>query len=220
MKKEEKNKMLIGILILMLASSCTTKKNLGDSNSTNDLMINQNPFTELKKEIEYHGTISPYRKGSPKVLRSNIDSLNKDEAIEINNFITSLNDEYLSKVEFVMVNYYPGKDDCNSTGMATLDDIGFSNEKLNKELSKRKQITQLNVFKNDDGISRWNKNRKWEFDENLMIANQFFSEHYPCSSYLILHKSGKYYYYFGESSVEKKVKDIDLFMESIFKGLI
>lgn len=220
MEREKQTKTLLGILILMFACSCTNQKNLSESKYLDYLKTIQNPLSKLMNEIKNHGTISPYPNGSPEVLRSNIDSLDKDEVIEINNFLTSLNKDYPTITEFIIVNYYPGEDDCNSTGTASRNEIGFINKNFNKEISFRTQITQLNLYKRDDGISRWNKNRNWEYDDNLIITNQFFTDHYPCSSYLILHKSGKYYYYYGESWLEKKLYDIDLFMESINRGLI
>lgn len=199
----------IAIMICVVLGACNSH-----------LVILENDLQKLNQEIALHGKISPLDSSEMEVQRSGIDTLSSAESIQINAFLSSLNPYYPDTAEFIIINYYPGIDDCNSTGTATRSRIGNGIKRFNKAIEKRNQITQLNLFKNDAGIKRWNKNRHWLYDQDLTITKTFFPNHYPCSSYMILHKSGKLYYYYGASWVEKQLKDADLFMNCIRKGYL
>ena len=183
--------------------------------------LEEPPLTLLRNQTLTQGTLQVWTDGKMKSIhRSNIDTLAIAVSNNVNSYINSLNPEYLANADFVFINYYPGRDICNSTGAATRNQIGRGNKKFNQEIKKQNQVTQLSVFKDNEGISRWDKNRHYFSDENNLIGKIFFEHHYPCSSYVILHRSGTYYSYFGESWLKKRMIDLDLFVESVNKGCL
>jgi len=204
------NKAILSLLLCLLVMSCNKKI----------AEVSSSPLAELNREIQDHGKIPVYDNRSLRVKRSGIDSLSAEQTKSINNHVHSFNQEYPDNKDFVFINYYPGKDGCNSTGMATRDGIGAGHRWFNQEIDRRSNTTQLSLYKDDDGLTRWNKNRNWQKDNDLVLTNMFFENHYGCSSSLILHKSGKFYFYYGESWNEKRISDLDLFIQAVNDGEI
>ena len=193
---------ILWLVILYMMFSCSTS----------------NAITRIQHEIKEHGTILVIdsEKGSKvEVVRSRVDSLNEAKTVQINDYFATLQSQYPAMTEFIYVHYYPGKDRCNSTGLATRKSIGQKNLRFNEKIKENEKITSIFLYKDADGINRYDKNRNWQKDKEGLLGDYFFNYHFPCSSYLILHKSGKYYVYYGESWMGKQLKDIRLFQEFI-----
>lgn len=201
------------LVSFILFSSCTKQI----AKSTDNRNASQEEYTtSLQEEIDKHGTIKIQVKQDGKtvkkeITRSKVDSLDLHQLTKVNEFLSGLDAQYTSKNDFIFIQFYPGKDPCNSTGMANRNDIGKSTEKFIAEVSTRENISLIYIYKSSEGLKRWDKGVQWQSDNKQIIEDTFFEYHYPCSSYVILHKDGLYYSYFGESWAEKKVLDIDLF---------
>jgi hypothetical protein len=184
------------------------------------LIISCNAEQKLRSDIRKHGSLIIQEYGIGKVeqievQRSKIDSLDKGAVNKLNAKISEFNSNYPSEADFVFINYYPGRDRCNSSGIATRNSIGKSNLRLKRAIKRRNNIVNINFYKDSVGLYRYSKNQEWVEDPNDIIENTFFKYHFPCSSYLILHRSGKYYVYYGENYLEKKLKDLKLFPRMI-----
>lgn len=199
------------LILLLIIGSCSPKV----------YSVEESPLLLLENQIALHRTIRVSVDGKDKhVQRSVLGQISNTNLDSINSFLSTLNSDYMNKADFMFVSYYPGEDECNSSGVSTRDDIGESNKKLKKKIKKLKQVADVGIYKTNDGITRWDKHLKYFEDQNHLVSRTFFKLHYPCSSYLILHKSGKYYSYFGESWTEKKLLDLDLFVRSINGGYL
>lgn len=185
--------------------------------------VNQSVESKLLNQIKSHGTIPVEieEDGNIKtieVITAKIDSLDEEQLNQIIYFFSGLQSTFPETHDYVFIKYYPGKDQCNSTGSATRDNIGRGNKKFKNAVLSRDNMTAHHIYKSNEGINRWDKGIDWIADDDHIIENTFFEYHYPCSSYVILHKSGKYSAYFGESWIGKQISDIDLFVEFIMNN--
>lgn len=112
----------------------------------------------------------------------------KEELISGSN-IAILNDD------IIVINYYPGKDKCNSSG--NRDFVKNRYQDYNSQISKLKYVKQFFVYKELKGIENYG-NLNWLADPNKLIESTFFKIHYPCGSYVIINKDGTYFSYRGE----------------------
>ncbi len=192
-------------ILLMLISGCRTLKK---RSAFEKIMIKTRDHCCLDVKDEDTGQII-------EVDRVQLDQINDEVLKRVNNYLHEIESSYPDQTEYILIEYYPGKDLCNSTGAATRESIGQEFKELITELSKRKGVKLTGVYKNSDGIERWNKSILFHTDKDRLIEKTFFKYHYPCFSYLIIHKSGKYFAYFGENSRSEQVKDVDIFMEYI-----
>ncbi|MEM9548141.1 MAG: hypothetical protein AAGA77_19325 [Bacteroidota bacterium] len=196
--------------------SCTVKPPSEPKDTYHSTQEKSTYTTTIQAEIEKHGTIPVEvvengKKVKLEVVRSKIDSLDHNQLARVNEFFMNINSEYPSSKDFVFIKYYPGKDRCNSTGGLSRNQIGERDVRFKAEIQKRERMTAAWIYKNDKGLKKYTKEVQWHPDSLQIIENTFFAYHYPCSSYVILHKSGLYYAFFGESSPDKKIKDIEMF---------
>jgi len=210
---------LIAVTAFFLLISCSAHKKKA---FIDEVKPEKTAFMRMEKEIRDHGSIPYYNEDgtySRKELQRSLLGTNSPADLKmINEYLAELDSTYMKENSFMAINYYPGEDECNTTGSITRAEVGRRNKKYNKHIEEKVGLTQMNLYKSDIGIERWNKNRVWVEDMNLIIGNYFFQNHYPCSSFVILHESGRFYYYFGENWHKKKMLDIDLFIEIVEKG--
>lgn len=194
---------IFSLTLCFSSQSCSVK--ITDEQRLENHSNNYRPY---KIEVAENGKIV-----EKSIFPLKIDSLDLNQLKIINQFFAKLNSSFPGQKDFIFIKYYPGKDICNSTGNATRNSIGKGTKRFQNAIQKKNNITTEYIYKSIEGIHRHNKGIDWKLDEKQTIENTFFTYHYPCSSYVILHKSGKYHAYFGESSIASQLNNIDLFIE-------
>lgn len=127
-------------------------------------------------------------------------------------------DELVSKLNIaadstkpLLLIYYPGKDRCNSTGSATKSERKQWHYELEKGTKKIAGIKPIYVYKNTEGLEKYDGIMEWKKDPNGIIEKYFFNYHYPCSSYVIITPKRNYitiYGEFGKESVFNSLKQV------------
>jgi hypothetical protein len=102
----------------------------------------------------------------------------------------------------IVIIYYPGKDPCNSSGSATKSSKKTWFKELEKKLYKITQTKPIYIYKDKDGIEKYDEIMTWYKDPYGTIEKLFFKYHYPCSSFVVISKEGEFISYFGEFSKE------------------
>jgi len=123
------------------------------------------------------------------------------------NFISS--DKKISEKDIIIINYYPGLDECNNNSGNDFLKSKYAN--YTKKVNKITNVKQFYFYKEIGNISRYGKKLKWYEDPHSIFEKLFFKIHYPCGSYLIIFPDKTYVSYFGEYNLD------DIFDELQFK---
>ena len=99
--------------------------------------------------------------------------------------------------------YYPGKDPCNSGGSATRKSRQERYNVMEKGINKISESNIIYIYKDSSGLYGRNDGFKdWYKDPEKTFEQLFFEQHYPCSSFVVISKNGRYISHFGEFSIE------------------
>ncbi|WP_457617652.1 hypothetical protein [Lutibacter sp.] len=98
----------------------------------------------------------------------------------------------------IVIIYYPGKDPCNSNGVATRERIKKWYGQLEEGLNQIAKIKPIYIYKNNDGLKEYDGIVDWNKDPEGIIERLFFKYHYPCNSFVVISKEGDYISYFSE----------------------
>lgn len=99
----------------------------------------------------------------------------------------------------LVIFFYPGKDQCNSSGTATRKDKKNWYDELESGLQKMGLNNILYVYKDSKGLFGRNDGfRNWVKDPDSIVESLFFKRHYPCSSFVVISENGTFISYFGE----------------------
>ncbi|MBN3583736.1 hypothetical protein JYB64_15150 [Algoriphagus aestuarii] len=106
----------------------------------------------------------------------------------------------LKEGKSLIVVYYPGKDECNSTGDHANDTRYFqkSHDYLLKTAEKRNAAEPAYIFKNSHGLEKYQGIMTWLPDPDGIFEGQFFKFPYPCRSFVVIHPTGEYRAILGE----------------------
>ena len=178
--------------------------------------LNDNLIEISKKEfdliVKHHGNYNLEFDLDTIVAKVAVKRIKKGKiSLEKLDFITEeLSKNSIIKIPkngLIIINYYPGKDNCNSTG-----NIEFVRKKYlnySDRISRLENINQFFVFKSKEGTERYGEKIEWIPDSKSLIENTFFPIHYPCGSYVILDDEGNYYLHKGEYDIERILKLIN-----------
>ena len=109
----------------------------------------------------------------------------------------------MDRNKYLLILYYPGKDRCNSSGLATPDDYAHNDSELTRHLQKTAPTQVVHIYKDSKGLKKLYGNLSKHYqDPETLIERTFFKYHYPCSSYVIIRPDGAYGSYFGEYAYE------------------
>lgn len=111
------------------------------------------------------------------------------------------NSELDSNKPLVII-YYPGKDRCNSGDSVLTASRKFWFEDLEAGLKQIAKTAPIYIYKNNKGLKKYDGFITWYKDPEGMVEKLFFKHHYPCSSFVVISKEGKFISYFGEYSKE------------------
>lgn len=109
-------------------------------------------------------------------------------------------EEALKEGKSLVVIFYPGKDECNSTGSQANDISHFrkSHEYLINATAKKDAAEPIYLYKNPHGLEKYKGIMEWIPDPDATFEKNFFKYPYPCRSFVVIHPSGEYRAIFGE----------------------
>lgn len=196
-------KHLLIIIIGILICSCSAIK-MEDIKmryfDENNVEISKSKFNRIRstnKLLDIPGDSVHHRKLTLREKRGKIDDRNSLELLLEN----GINRELDSKKPIVII-YYPGKDPCNSGRTTNKEWIQSWYGQLEEGLNQVAEIRPLYIYKDNDGLKKYDGILNWNKDPEGTIERLFFEYHYPCGSFVVISKDGDYISYFGEFGKE------------------
>ena len=197
-------KTLLQIILIILIIACSVKEDTSKSNTKYFDINNQriNPANLYKKYtfnqiLDIPGDSLNHRR---LVIRENHGQINDRPLLQ--SVLEEITKQELDSSKPIVIIYYPGKDPCNSSGTGTKESIYSWYKTLEKRLNKIAQIKPIYIYKDSEGLERYDGFIKWQKDPAGIIEKLFFKYHYPCSSFVVVSKSGNYISFYGEFSQE------------------
>lgn len=102
----------------------------------------------------------------------------------------------------LVIIYYPGQDLCNSSDSSNKSDRKKWYQELEKKITKIAKTKPIYIYKEPNGLEKYEGILKWDKDPEGIIEKVFFKHHYPCGSFVIINEKGQYASYFGEYGKE------------------
>jgi len=190
--------------------SCTSSHIKNEDSITyydeNNKEISSKKFNRLLSEyksFEIPGNTSSERKLINRKQQGKIDQREK-----LDNLLTNTHQISIDSEKPLIVVYHPGADECNQGGTATPTSTKKWYDEMEKEIQNIAEVKPVYLYKTKDGLQKRDLVVDWYKDPNHEFENLFFKHHYPCSSFVIIDKSGNYSSYFGEFSKNNMVKSL------------
>ena len=120
----------------------------------------------------------------------------------LDSILSSLTNKKIDSSKTIVIIFHPGKDECNSSGSATAETRKIWFEELERKLFKITQTKPIYIYKEKEGTEKDDEILTWHKDPNRLIESLFFKYHYPCSSFVVISKTGEFKSYFGEITKE------------------
>ena len=158
--------------------------------------FNKNNFTDgyLKLKIDADSifvNVSVKREVKGKISISLLDSIKSNLSTDKNDFTEN---------KFIVINYYPGRDNYNS--FRDSDYIKEKYRNFTRKIKRNKEVKQFFVYKEIEGTERYG-NLNWIKDEKSIIEKTFFPFHYSFGSFVLIDASGYFYSYKGEYNIDE-----------------
>jgi hypothetical protein len=170
--------------------------------------------TEFDKKLEEHSYKLRFELDTiimnVKVIHIKKGKISAEELTNIKTTIFETTKKDMLIHSILVINYYPGKDPCNS-GTANSNLIKRKYKWYLNEIKKMPYVDQFFIYKSNEGVERYGDDIKSYPDTNQLIETTFFPIHYSCGSYVIIDHEGNYYAVRGEYILEDI---IDLLEES------
>ncbi|MDG1277786.1 MAG: hypothetical protein P8O16_10920 [Algoriphagus sp.] len=108
--------------------------------------------------------------------------------------------EVLKEGKPIVVIFYPGKDECNSTGLTEGNTKFYQKDQewLAKNIAKKGGYGPLYIYKNPSGLEKYSGIMTWAPDPEGLFEQRFFKFPYPCRSFVVIDPSGNYRAILGE----------------------
>ncbi|RXG29141.1 hypothetical protein [Leeuwenhoekiella marinoflava] len=196
-------KVLLTSLIGILIYSCSVTKTGKETTryfDENNVEISKSKFNRIRstnKLLDIPGDSINHKKLT---LREKLGKINDRKSLEL--LLEKATDRELDSDKPIVIIYYPGKDRCNSSGTTNTEWIKSWYGQLEDGLNQVAQVKPLYIFKDNDGLEKYNGILNWKKDPEKTIERLFFEYHYPCSSFVVISKNGDYISYFGEFGKE------------------
>ena len=196
-------KVLLTSLIGILIYSCSVTKTGKETTryfDENNVEISKSKFNQIRstnKLLDIPGDSINHKKLT---LREKRGKINDRKSLEL--LLEKATDRELDSDKPIVIIYYPGKDRCNSSGTTNTEWIKSWYGQLEDGLNQVAQVKPLYIFKDNDGLEKYNGILNWKKDPEKTIERLFFEYHYPCSSFVVISKNGDYISYFGEFGKE------------------
>ena len=196
-------KVLITFIIGILICSCSATKTGKDKTryfDENNVEISKSKFNRIRstnKLLDIPGDSINHKKLT---LREKRGKINDRKSLEL--MLEKATNLELDSDKPIVIIYYPGKDRCNSSGTTDKEWIKSWYGQLEDELNQVAEIKPLYIFKDNEGLEKYDGILNWHKDPEKTIERLFFEHHYPCSSFVAISKNGDYISYFGEFGKE------------------
>ena len=196
-------KILLTSLIGILIYSCSVTKTGKETTryfDENNVEISKSKFNRIRstnKLLDIPGDSINHKKLT---LREKRGKINDRKSLEL--LLEKATDRGLDSDKPIVIIYYPGKDRCNSSGTTNTEWIKSWYGQLEDGLNQVAEVKPLYIFKDNDGLEKYNGILNWKKDPEKTIERLFFEYHYPCSSFVVISKNGDYISYFGEFGKE------------------
>lgn len=183
----------------MLLFSCSSTKindngekyfdqnNVQISKSKFDRKLSTYKFFEIPGDSTHHKKLTVRENRGKITNRSEIELLLENE----------IEGDVDSSKPLILI-YYPGQDQCNSSGSATKESRREWDKDLEEGVEQIAQVKPIYIYKDNKGLYERNDPEKWHKDPKSVIEEQFFQYHYPCKSFVVISENGDYFSYFGE----------------------
>jgi len=111
--------------------------------------------------------------------------------------VSDISGQKVDTTKPLVIIYYPGKDNCNSSGSSNKDWTRNWYSDLENGIKKVVDVKPYYISKDNKGLKGTEGIVDWKKD-NGTIETQFFKYHYPCCSFVVIAPDGRYMSYFGE----------------------
>ena len=135
-----------------------------------------------------------------KVTRKHSGTMNLDSLNLIKKDLEKVSNASIDPAHIIVIDYYPGKDKCNSSGTTDTELIQNEQNDYLKKLHRLAPVSQFFIYNEKEGLERFGGTERWKADAQHRIKNAFFKWHYPCGSVVVIHPDGRYISYYGEYS--------------------
>lgn len=196
-------KILLTLTFAILIYSCSATKIVNNKTKyfdENNVEISKSKFDRIRstnKLLDIPGDSTNHKK---LILREKRGEINERRSLELL-LENAANREIDSKKPIVII-YYPGKDSCNSSGTTNKEWIQSWYRQLEDGLNQVAEIKPLYIYKDNDGLRKYDGILDWNKDPEGTVERLFFEHHYPCISFVVISKDGNYISYFGEFGKE------------------
>lgn len=113
-----------------------------------------------------------------------------------------LQQEFLEGKPLIVI-YYPGKDECNSTGSNDPAYLKNKQKSLLKYAEKHDAVPPFYFYKNPHGLEKYRGIQEWAADPDGLFEKLFFQFHYPCGSFVVISPNGNYRGILGEYPISQ-----------------
>lgn len=112
-------------------------------------------------------------------------------------------EEYAAGKPLIVI-YYPGKDECNSSGSGNSPEFLEKNVKsVARYAEKHRALSPLYLYKNPHGLEKYRGIQEWSADPDQLFEKQFFPFHYPCGSFVVISPKGNYRAILGDYPISQ-----------------
>ncbi|WP_223032891.1 hypothetical protein [Hanstruepera marina] len=198
-----KFKLLLFFICIVLYTGCSSSKiKQGDIRYFNhkNVELSEEKFYKIRSTNKYLDIPGDSINHIKLTVREKKGKIPKRSDLE--DILEKLINREIDSTSPIVIIYHPGKDRCNSGGTANKAKIKNWHDQLALGLKRIANIEPIYIYKSYDGLQRYNGILNYYKDPNRIIESLFFEYHYPCSSYVVISKSGEYISYFGEFSKE------------------
>lgn len=114
-------------------------------------------------------------------------------------FEKTANSDGFREGKALIVIYYPGKDECNSTGLGNnASTFQKEHQTLLKWAEKFGASEPVYIYSDPSGLEKYGGLIPWQQDPDRIFQNQFFKYPYPCGSFVVIHPNGSFRGILGE----------------------
>lgn len=196
-------KVLLTLIFGILIYACSSTK-IGNDKikyfDENNIEISKSKFNRIRSTIKLLDIKGDSINHKKLTLREKRGKINDKKSFELL-LEKELKLELDSNKPIVII-YYPGKDPCNSSGTSDKQWIESWYGQLEDGLNQVAQIKPIYIYKDNDGLKKYDGILEWKKDPEGIVERLFFEHHYPCSSFVAISKNGEYISYFGEFGKE------------------
>lgn len=114
--------------------------------------------------------------------------------------LLNADEHFFDTTKFIVIDFFPGIDRCNSSGDRAA--VIADHEAYAAKMENRNDVKQFFVYQEKKGTEMYG-NIKWLKDTDQTIQKSFFMLHFPCSSMVVIDRSGNYYSHRGEHNLNE-----------------